>query len=116
MVGERIRSLRNARGMSQKDFAAHIDYSSKQLARWEGGSVSPPSDVLQRIADRMGVTMAYLSGATNDMQGTLTEQDLGAFEKLLHAARLLGEAASFLQDAINELAPAHVEDNVGHQR
>jgi transcriptional regulator with XRE-family HTH domain len=110
MVGERIRSLRNARGLSQKDFAALIEYSSKQLARWESGENSPPSDILQRIADRLGVTMAYLSGATEDMQGTLNEKALGAFEKLLHAARLLGEAASFLQDAINELALTHVKD------
>jgi transcriptional regulator with XRE-family HTH domain len=110
MVGERIRSLRNARGMSQKDLAALIEYSSKQIARWEAGSVSPPTDVLERIADRMGVTMAYLSGATEDMRATLQEKDLRAFEKLLHAARLLGEAASFLQDAINELAPAHIKD------
>lgn len=110
MVGQRIRSLRNARGMSQKDLAALIEYSSKQVARWEAGTVSPPSDVVERISERLGVTMAYLSGATEDMQGTLGETDLRAFEKLLHAARLLGEAASFLQDAINELAPAHIED------
>lgn len=110
MVGERIRSLRNARGMSQKDLAALIEYSSKQVARWESGSVSPPSDVVERIAERLGVTMAYLSGATEDMKATLQEKDLKAFEKLLHAAQLLGEAASFLQDAISELAPAHVED------
>lgn len=110
MIGERIRSIRNARGLSQKDLAALIEYSSKQVARWEAGETSPPSDVVQLIADRMGVTMAYLSGATEDMKATLQEKDLKAFEKLLHAARLLGEAASFLQDAINELAPAHIED------
>jgi transcriptional regulator with XRE-family HTH domain len=80
MVGQRIRSLRNARGLSQKDLAALIEYSSKQISRWEAGEVSPPTDVLERIAGRMGVTMAYLSGATEDRQGTLSEKDLGAFE------------------------------------
>ena len=109
-IGQRIRAVRKALGLSQEQFGALFDYSAKQVRRYESDEISPPSDVLERIAEKTGVTMAYLSGATDDPQGTLSEKDLGSFEKLLHAARLMGEAASLLQDAINELLPAHVKD------
>lgn len=61
-LGARIRSLRKARGMTQKDLAEGICTKSF-ISQVEKGHAQPALDTLQAIAERLGVTVADLFGS-----------------------------------------------------
>lgn len=59
---ERLRIARSQSGLSQERLAAAIGVTSRTVARWESGTVSPQVDSLLRVADATGVTAAWLIG------------------------------------------------------
>ena len=59
-VASRIRSAREGSGLSQEKLAAVIGVTSKTIARWEAGDISPQVSSLQAIAEATGVTAADL--------------------------------------------------------
>lgn len=61
-VGRRLRELREARGMSQREVAAAVGKSPSTWSSTEAGDSSPPIDVLERAAEVLGVSMAEVFG------------------------------------------------------
>lgn len=62
-VGERIRDLREKRGISQVAFADAIDVTKQTLYKYEKGIVTNiPSDKIEATAKYFGVSPAYLMG------------------------------------------------------
>jgi len=59
-VGERIRSLRNARALSQQALAEKAGISYKYLGEVERGQVNVSVEVLVKIASAMGVAPGML--------------------------------------------------------
>ncbi|MBE0480424.1 MAG: helix-turn-helix domain-containing protein [Dehalococcoidia bacterium] len=57
-VGERVRSLRTALGMSVRTLAARAGFSPSFISQMENGLVSPSIASLERIASILGVTLA----------------------------------------------------------
>lgn len=64
-LGDRIKSLRERNGISQKDFAKKINVSNVVLSRYESNERKPDYDTLQLIADYFEVTTDYLLGRTD---------------------------------------------------
>lgn len=56
IVGENIRNLRNARGMSQTDFAQAIKRRQSTVAMYENGDRLPPAPIITNIAAIFGVS------------------------------------------------------------
>lgn len=56
IVGENIRNLRNARGMSQTDFAQAIKRRQSTVAMYENGDRLPPAPIITSIASLFGVS------------------------------------------------------------
>lgn len=57
-VGQRIRAIREGKGMSQAAFAEALGLSKgsqSQISQWEGGAVLPTKQTLERIAQLGGV-------------------------------------------------------------
>lgn len=53
--GERLRELREARGISQQDLARMADLSAGLVVgRWENGERTPQIDLLARVAEVLG--------------------------------------------------------------
>lgn len=78
-VGERIRLLRDALGMSQTDFAKQAGLERAAVATWERGAQRPGIPLAQKITDRYGVTLDWLFlGRTNtlrhDLAGLLSDK------------------------------------------
>ncbi len=67
-TAERIRALRNERGMTQDEFAAHIGFSVTTIRMWEGGRNYPSRNPVARIAAACHVTPEYVRGETDDPQ------------------------------------------------
>jgi XRE family aerobic/anaerobic benzoate catabolism transcriptional regulator len=59
-LGERVRTLRNRRGMSRKALAKHSDVSERYLAQLEAGEGNCSIVLLRRIAKAIGVPVPEL--------------------------------------------------------
>lgn len=63
MVGERIKKLREEKGISQTDLALKIGESKQTLYKYETGKITNiPSDKIEAIAIELGCSPAYLMG------------------------------------------------------
>jgi len=63
---ERLKELRNQRGLSQYKLADLLDVSPSTVAAWEVGRNEPNYDMLKKIADFFEVSVDYLLGKTDD--------------------------------------------------
>lgn len=61
-MGERIRALRLARGLTQDEFAWMIGPTVRKqnVSDWERGTRRPGTKLIARIAQEMGTTPAYI--------------------------------------------------------
>lgn len=60
--GQRLRSIRKEKGMSQDEFAALLGTSKQVLSRYEIGQRIPKITQVQQYADRLNVSADYLMG------------------------------------------------------
>ena len=60
--GERLRTIRKEKGLSQEEFAALLGTSKQVLSRYEIGQRIPKITQVQQYADKLGVTADYLMG------------------------------------------------------
>ena len=66
-LGERIRSAREALDMTQEELGKLCDTTKQTIFKYETGIVTNiPLDRLEQLAERLGVTPAYLTGWETD--------------------------------------------------
>lgn len=77
-IGNRIRTLRLARGMTQGEFSCRINVAKSTVSAYENGSRLPSYDVLVKIADLFRVTTDNLLGRSRghgiDVSGLTVKQ------------------------------------------
>lgn len=61
----RVRELRLAKKMKQKDVAALLGISERQYQRYEGGEQTTTLENLIALADYFGVSLDYLVGRSD---------------------------------------------------
>lgn len=69
VLGERIKALRKAKGMTQSDFAKTLCVSFQAVSNWERGIAPPDLDNLMRVASFFGVLIDEL---LKEPKGTLS--------------------------------------------
>ncbi|MCR5012622.1 MAG: helix-turn-helix domain-containing protein [Lachnospiraceae bacterium] len=62
IFGERLRALRSARNITQKDFATELGIPQPTLSAYESGKIKPTVDAMMNIADTCGVSLDWLCG------------------------------------------------------
>lgn len=62
---ERLKELRTARGLLQKDVAAVLGIDRTTYVKYEKGQSEPSFDILTKLADYFGVSVDYLLGKTD---------------------------------------------------
>ena len=62
MLNQRIREVRQARGMSQVELAGLLGVTKQSVSNWENDNIQPSIEMLVKIADYFGVTTDYLLG------------------------------------------------------
>ena len=75
--GERLASLLQKRGMTQKDLAELVNTTEATLSRYVSGDREPKADMLANLATALNTTSDYLLGIERD------EFDLPKVERLL---------------------------------
>lgn len=64
--GERLRSLRIEKGITQKQFAILFKVAESTVSMYERSEREPAFEQLERIADYFDVSVDYLMGRTGD--------------------------------------------------
>jgi transcriptional regulator with XRE-family HTH domain len=77
MFADRLKQLRELKGMSQKEFADDIDATQQTVSRWESGTYEADFDTLIKISKYFSVSIDYLLGIDK-----LNEEDLKDIETL----------------------------------
>lgn len=75
MIGEIIRKLRQAKGLSQTELGRMCGLTSLHISCFESGKRKPDPDQLERIAEAFGVDTAYFLCRKQDV-AEMTEEEL----------------------------------------
>lgn len=78
-VGERIRILRERKGLSQTCLASKLGIPNQSLSNYERGYRCPPSDVLKKMADFFQISVDYLLGRESFLYHANSPRDLKKF-------------------------------------
>ena len=62
MLNERIRQLREARGMTQVELARQLSVTKQSVSNWENNNIQPSVEIAVAIADYFGVKLDVLLG------------------------------------------------------
>lgn len=73
--GQRLRELRNQRGISQNELSKYIGVSKSSVNMYERGEREPGFETLEAIADFFNVNMDYLLGRKNSSPSTDVGQE-----------------------------------------
>jgi XRE family aerobic/anaerobic benzoate catabolism transcriptional regulator len=105
LVGDRVRTMRNRRGMSRKALSDHAEVSLRYIAQLEAGEGNCSIVLLRRIAKAIGVQLMDLvdSRPERQMEAVLLEQFVGRL------------SASQLTEA-RDLLVNHFERNTSERR
>ena len=68
LLPERLKRLREAKGLSQYDLAKALGYSRGQIGNYEQGTRRPDPETLQRLADFFGCSVDYLLGRNESLR------------------------------------------------
>ena len=60
MFAQRLKALRNKKGLTQIQFAEKFNISSGTIAMWETGKTSPRAEALPKLATLLGCTVDEL--------------------------------------------------------
>ena len=93
ILGERLKILRTAKKMSQKELAERIGIAKSVISFYESGDRLPSYDVLIKIARIFNVTTDYLLDVererTVNVSG-LSEEDIAAVTTVIDALKRKG--------------------------
>jgi transcriptional regulator with XRE-family HTH domain len=66
MIGERLRKLREERGLLQRQLADILKLTQQTISLYESNQREPDAETLKKIADFFNTTIDYLLGRTDD--------------------------------------------------
>lgn len=67
ILGERLKKLREATGLSQDEFASKFELAQTTIGSYERGKREPNIEKLNQFATFFNVSIDYLVGRTNDI-------------------------------------------------
>ena len=66
LLSQRLKLLRNEKGVTQRDIAELLGKTSRHYQDIESGKINIPSLTLIKLADYFGVSLDYLVGRSED--------------------------------------------------
>jgi transcriptional regulator with XRE-family HTH domain len=73
---DRLREIREKRGISQRELARQCGISDVLIYRYEKGISEPATKQLYNIAEKLAVSLDYLTGRTNTPEMNINENHL----------------------------------------
>lgn len=85
MLGQNIKSLRQARGMKQEELGRRLGVSKQSVSNWENENIMPSIEMLLRLSDCLCASVDFLLGRTQrrtlDITG-LTDREAAHLQQL----------------------------------
>ena len=103
MIGERIRTIRTQKGLSQEYVAEHLDMSQSTLARIEQGKAQLDTVRLTKLCDvlEVGVDDLLTIDRVSISHNTFSDNSNGYVEQLVNCQKeLYEEQVSLLKDEV----------------
>jgi transcriptional regulator with XRE-family HTH domain len=114
-LGQRIKTLRKRRDLSQKELAAKVGVSLSVLNRYESGIHAPPVEVLLLLGRHLETTIDFLIGGTEATTGPLHSKRL--IERLVDLQELDDREQDMVVELIDAVvAKKRVQSAVGRRR
>ncbi len=93
-LGEKILSLRKARGWSQEELADRIGVTRQAVSRWESDSAKPDADKIIAVCKEFGVSADYLLGlqprkGPPETTGVLVDQNTAGWGLVVLSAMVI---------------------------
>lgn len=106
MFKDRLKALRKANGLTQKDLARVIGVDVSTVGKWEGkGNILPSDGVRERIADYFRVPLDFvMDRETSDTWDADTQQLVSIF------SQLNGEGRQLVLDYANMIAQKYTQE------
>lgn len=102
MRGDRLKTIRDLRRLSQQELADAVGVTNKQIWRYENMLNIPSADILLRIAQELQVSTDYLLGLADDPSGHFDEGDLSTNERKLLSAYRRGDLRGLMRIATED--------------
>ena len=88
MIAQRIKLLREKKGLSQKELAEYVKMSQQAIAKWETGNSEPDIKMINTLSDFFDVDLNYLIGSSKyptpkKKEPSLNEKALLIYDGLL---------------------------------
>ena len=80
-IGDNIKKIRLAKGLSQKEVTINADLDPAQYSRIENGKTDPSVTTLEKIAKALGVSLSELFAATEELK-EINSHDRSIMEKV----------------------------------
>lgn len=111
--GDRLRSLRENLGLSQKELADRLNINRSTYARYETSSTQPDYDILDALANFYDVSVDYLLGRTNSYQTqTKEERDIAKRLKQFEAELENSEGLAFDGEPMSDEAKDSLKESM----
>lgn len=101
ILGQRIRKMREHRGLTQEQLAEKLDMKPANVSSYERNKSVPPSDVLSELASILNTSTEYLLGKT-DNHYPIDEE---VMEAAIHVFKQLDESLRYFTSLMNEEYP-----------
>lgn len=105
-LGDRVHQLRKEAGYTQSELSKKIGISHTQMARYEVKGVQPPADVLNKLADVLGVSIDFLVRGEKDKYATDTIKDT----ELVNQFRQLSDLPKEEKNVVVKFIGAYIRD------
>ena len=74
--GERLKELREEKGLLGKDLAKAFNVESATITNWEKGNRCPKDDILIKLADYFDCSLDYLLGRTDNKSSKVVSHEI----------------------------------------
>ena len=108
--GQRLRELRNQRGISQNELSKYIGVSKSSVNMYERGEREPGFETLEAIADFFNVNMDYLLGRESEKPPTDSLSKISSVTSEFNPAEFSAPARELLAKLFAALAYGEAND------
>lgn len=111
-LGEKIRMLRQEKGLSQVLLEKKSGVNSKLLSKYENGRIIPTADTLRKIAEGLETSADYLIFDNVPKDGLSQIEDLDLFEKFKEVEQMDAENKNIIRSLIEAIIIKNKVQNV----
>lgn len=101
--GDRLREVRELRGLTQNELALRLGFGQSQMNKYENGKSDPTPEVLVRLSNALEVSVDWLLGLVDAPNGHRQVAQLSPQESRLIGALRTGDFKKLLQIAAEQM-------------